>query len=261
VVAVGDVACPPGAPVTRRTCRQGATARAAVALQPERVLALGDLQYQTGRYRAFKRSYDRSWGQLRSITWPVPGNHEYETAGARGYYRYFAAQQPGAPGWYRRELNGWQLFFLNSNCTKVDCVAERAWLAQEMAAHASSCSLIAFHHPRFSSGEHGSNRAMRHFWQIADAHGADLALSGHDHDYERFVPMDSAGAPDPNGIQQFVSGGGGRSLYPRESSAPGSQIFLKRFGVLELELGAGDYSWKFRTPRLRVRDSGSATCR
>ena len=261
VVAVGDIACPPGAPVTRRTCRQAATARAAAALQPTRVLVLGDLQYQTGRYRAFTRSYDKSWGALRSITWPVPGNHEYETTGARGYYRYFAAQQPGAPGWYRRELNGWQLFFLNSNCTKVDCVAERAWLAQEMAAHPSTCSLIAFHHPRFSSGEHGSNRNMRHFWQIADAHGADVALSGHDHDYERFVPMDSAGAPDPNGIQQFVSGGGGRSLYPRQSSAPGSQIFLKRFGVLELELGAGDYSWKFRTPRLRVRDSGSATCR
>ena len=261
VVAVGDIACPPGAPVTRRTCRQAATARAAAALQPERVLALGDLQYQTGRYRAFKRSYDKSWGKLRSITWPMPGNHEYETSGARGYYRYFAAEQPGAPGWYRRELNGWQLFFLNSNCTKVDCVAERAWLAQEMAAHPSTCSLIAFHHPRFSSGEHGSNRNMRHFWQIADAHGADLALSGHDHDYERFVPMDSTGAPDPNGIQQFVSGGGGRSLYPRESSAPGSQIFLERFGVLELDLGAGDYSWNFRTPRLRVRDSGSATCR
>ena len=261
VVAVGDIACPPGAPVTRRTCRQAATARAAAALQPERVLALGDLQYQTGRYRAFKRSYDKSWGNLRSITWPMPGNHEYETTGARGYYRYFAAEQPGAPGWYRRELNGWQLFFLNSNCTKVDCVAERAWLAQEMAAHPSACSLIAFHHPRFSSGEHGSNRNMRHFWQIADAHGADLALSGHDHDYERFVPMDSTGAPDPNGIQQFVSGGGGRSLYPRESFATGSQIYLKRFGVLELDLGAGDYSWKFRTPRLRVRDSGSATCR
>jgi hypothetical protein len=263
IVAVGDIACPPGARTTRTTCRQAATARAALALRPTRVLALGDLQYQKGRYRAFKRSYDRSWGKLRSITWPVPGNHEYETSGARGYYRYFAAQQDGAPGWYHRTLNGWDLYLLNSNCTEVDCAAERAWLAQEMARNdaTETCSLIAFHHPRFSSGEHGSTRSMRQFWQIADTHGADLALSGHDHDYERFVPMDSSGTADPDGIRQLVSGGGGRSLYPRQSVAPGSQVFLKRFGVLELELGTTGYSWKFRTPKLRVRDSGSAACR
>jgi hypothetical protein len=260
-VAVGDIACAPGKRTTRTTCRQAKTARAALALGPTRVLALGDLQYERGRYRAFKRSYAKSWGALRSITWPVPGNHEYETSGARGYYRYFAAQQPGAPGYYRRQLGDWQLYLLNSNCSKVDCIAERDWLAQEMDAHPSTCSLIAFHYPRFSSGEHGSTRGMRKFWRVADARGADVALSGHDHDYERFLPMDASGQADPDGIRQFVSGGGGRSLYPRQSSAPGSQVFLARFGVLELTLRSDSYSWRFLTPRLRVRDSGSAACR
>jgi hypothetical protein len=260
VVAVGDIACPPGKPMTRTTCRQSKTARAAIALHPTRVLALGDLQYEKGRYRGFKRSYAKSWGALRAITWPIPGNHEYYTSGASGYYRYFSGLQPGAPGWYRRTLNGWQLYFLNSNCGVVDCVAERAWLEREMTANPSTCSLIAFHHPRFSSGEHGNNVGMRRFWQIAQSHGADLALSGHDHDYERFAPMDSAGVADPNGIRQFVSGGGGKSLYPRRSYPANSQVFLKRFGVLQLTLGASSYSWKFRTPNLVVRDSGSAAC-
>jgi hypothetical protein len=129
-----------------------------------------------------------------------------------------------------------------------------------MTANPSACSLIAFHHPRFSSGEHGNNKGMRRFWSIADAHGADLALSGHDHDYERFVPMNAAGQPSATGIRQFVSGGGGKSLYPRQSYPTGSQVFLKRFGVLELGLGTTGYTWKFRTPKLVVRDSGSALC-
>lgn len=262
VVAVGDIACKPGDPVTRRTCRQGATAKAALALDPERVLALGDLQYEKGRYRAFKRSYGRSWGQLRAITWPIPGNHEYYTTGARGYFRYFAGRQPGAPGWYREELNGWQMYFLNSNCTEVDCAAQRAWLDAEMTANPSTCSLIALHHPRFSSGQHQSNARMRGFWKTAMAHGADLALSGHDHNYERFAPMNSSGGVDTeNGIRQFVSGGGGRSLYPLRATVPGSELFLKRFGVLELNLTPTGYAWKFRSIKLAVRDSGSADCR
>ena len=264
VVAVGDIACPPGAPVTRRTCRQAMTARAATALAPARVVVLGDLQYPKGSYRGFKRSYAKSWGKLLPITWPVPGNHEYETSGARGYYRYFAGRQDGPPGWYVRQLNGWRLYFLNTNCAKVDCSAERAWLAAEMDKDpAQGCSLIAMHHARFSSGgEHGSKRSMKRFWQIAYDRGADVALAGHDHDQERFVPMRPDGTVDPvNGIQGFVSGGGGKSLYPKGTTVPGSAYFKSGFGVLELNLGPRDYSWRFLSPRLRVRDSGSATCR
>ncbi|MGY2876765.1 acid phosphatase type 7 [Marmoricola sp. URHA0025 HA25] len=263
VVAVGDIACPPGSRVTRKTCRQARTARAATALAPDNVIALGDEQYQKGSYRGFTHSYAQSWGKLLPITYPVVGNHEYYTSGARGYFRYFASRQPGSPGWYRRELNGWQLYFLNSNCGVVDCGAEKAWLVAEMAANPSTCSLVAMHHPRFSSGgEHGSSRRMKPFWDIAYAHGADIALAGHDHDQERFEPMTPAGALDPShGIQQFVSGGGGRSLYAKGTPVAGSAYFRSGFGVLELTLGTRDYSWRFLSPGLRVRDSGSAACR
>jgi hypothetical protein len=264
VVAVGDIACAPGYRPTATRCRQGATARAAAALSPTRVIALGDEQYQKGGYRGFTHAYQRSWGKLRSITWPVPGNHEYETTGARGYYRYFKYRQPGAPGYYRRALNGWQLFFLNSNCRKISCASERAWLERELTAHPSTCALMAFHHPRFSSGgEHGSSRAMKPFWDIAYRHGVDIALSGHDHDYERFAPMAPDGTLDPaRGIQQFVSGLGGRSLYPRGTTVPGSQAFIDdRFGVLELTLRPSSYSYRFHDTALSVRDSGTGTCR
>jgi alkaline phosphatase len=132
-----------------------------------------------------------------------------------------------------------------------------------MAAHPSGCSLIATHHPRFSSGgEHGSSTSVRRFWKVAYAHGADLALSGHDHDYERFAPMTPRGVVDrAHGIRQFVSGGGGKSLYPKGTTVPGSEVFQAAFGVLRLTLTPTAYSWQFLGPKLRVRDSGSATCR
>lgn len=263
VVAVGDIACPPGARRTAATCRQGATYRLAAGLAPDHVIALGDEQYQKGSYYGFTHAYARSWGQLKKMTWPVPGNHEYYTSGARGYYRYFRYRTPAGPGYYRRALNGWQLYFLNSNCRLVDCATERSWMESQMTANPAVCSAIVFHHPRFSSGgEHGSSRAMKPFWDVAYRHGVDIALSGHDHDYERFAPMSPDGALDPNGIRQFVSGTGGRSLYPRGATVPGSEAFLNTaFGVLQLTLRSNTYSWEFHDTANAVRDSGTANCR
>src|SRR4051794_39743632 len=72
VVAVGDIACPPGAARTDRQCQQSATAQLTRRISPDAVLALGDLQYDEGSLRDFRRSYDESWGPLKPITHPVP---------------------------------------------------------------------------------------------------------------------------------------------------------------------------------------------
>lgn len=262
IVAAGDIACRPQAYVTPSRCRHAATAQAAVSLKPDRVLALGDLQYEIGNFDAFRSVYGETWGVLKPKTWPVVGNHEYRTPGARGYYRYFS-NATTAPGYYRREINGWQVFVLNSNCDQVDCLAERNWLRNRLIANPSRCALIAMHHPRFSSGlEHGSTAAMRPFWAVAQRHGVDLALSGHDHDYERFRVQDTTGHADPEGIQQIVVGTGGKSLYPKGAPAPGSVKFLNGyFGVLKLTLRPAGWSWQFRDTGLTLRDSGSLACR
>jgi len=259
VVAVGDIACAPGDPVTARTCRQAATALLARQIDPKVVLALGDEQYRTGRLADFEASYDASWGQLLARTKPVPGNHEYYTAGAGGYYAYFGRQ---APGYGATMVGSWRVYLLNSNCDHVDCGRERAWLRADLEAHPTACSAIALHHPRYSSGdEHGSDPAMAGFWRIADNHGVDLALAGHDHDYERFVRMDADGHRSPTGIMSFVSGTGGRSLYGRGAPAPGSAYFQSaRFGVLVLWLGDGGFAWRYRTIDGVVRDAGDASC-
>jgi hypothetical protein len=263
VVAAGDIACPPGLAVTPTQCQQGATAALARRLGPSLVLTLGDHQYDTSSPAEFAGSYAKSWGALRPITRPTIGNHEYLTPGAKGYYTYFRNRQPGPPGYYRLKVGAWQVFVLNSNCDKIDCRAERNWLKNRLITHPSRCSLMAMHHPRFSSGkEHGSNAAMKPFWDLAQRYGADLVLAGHDHDYERFRVQDSSGHADPEGMQELVVGTGGKSLYPRGVRAPGSLVFENdTFGVLKLTLRPLGWSWQFRDTALRVIDSGSATCR
>jgi hypothetical protein len=261
VVAAGDIACPPGKAVTRTQCRQGATANLVRSLKPQRVIALGDLQYEKGSYADFLGSYAKTWGTFRSITTPVVGNHEYYTAGAKGYYRYWAGQT-SAPGYYRTTINGWQVYVLNTNCDRIDCAAERTWLAAQLRAHPSACAMIVGHHPRFSSGgEHGSSRMMIPFWRIAQAYKVDVALSGHDHDYERFAPKLPGGKVSATGIRQFVAGLGGKSLYPKGTTVSGSKFFLNRtFGVLRLRLTPTSYAWQFRDLAGRIRDSGSTAC-
>ncbi|MEZ5092405.1 metallophosphoesterase [Nocardioides sp.] len=258
VVVVGDIACRPGPKPTKTTCRHAATAKLAAKIKPKRVLAVGDLQYEKGELANFQQSYDPTWGKLKRITRPIPGNHEYNTTDASGYYTYFGID---SPGYKAIRVGTWRIYMLNSMCGQIDCAAERTWLRQDMAAHPVACSAIAMHFPRYSSGEHGSNKSMTRFWRIAQAHGADLAFAGHDHDYERFAKMNADGKLRKSGLRSFVVGTGGKSLYRKQTTAKGSQYFrADKFGVLQMTLGEGEYAWKFKALGGTVRDAGSARC-
>lgn len=260
IVAAGDIACPPGAPVTATTCRQADTARLAAAQSPQAVVPLGDLQYERGSLADFQGSYATSWGALKQITRPVVGNHEYKTAGAAGYYSYFGRKSPGYYAW---DAGTWRVYSLNSNCTIIDCAAETAWLRRDMDAHPRKCQIITMHAPRFSSGlEHGNAPYVAPFWRVAYNHRADIALAGHDHDYERFVRMAPDGTKRPNrGIRSFVVGSGGKSLYHLGTRKAGSAYFqATRFGVLRLDLAASSYTWRYITTDGVVRDQGTSSC-
>lgn len=261
VVAVGDIACSPRDPVTRSACRQQDTADLTRRIAPDAVLALGDLQYPEGTLRAFRRGYGRSWGDLKPITFPVPGNHEYKVPGAAGYYRYLRSRQPGPPGYYATDLGAWRIYALNSNCDRVDCRAERDWLVSDLRKNPHRCSLFTTHHPRYSSGEHGDIAGMQGFFRIAVRHRVDLVLSGHDHHYERFRRMNAAGRPAPRGVMQVVSGAGGRSHYPAGPPTRGSAfIDDKAYGVLRLVLRQDRFRFAFKTVDGRTPDSGGRRC-
>jgi Calcineurin-like phosphoesterase len=232
------------------------------------ILALGDLAYESGTAEQFAACYDPSWGRFRSRTWPVPGNHEYETSGAGPYFEYFGAAA-GAPGqgWYSFDLGAWHLIALNSNCDEIGgCELDSPqadWLRADLAGNDAACTLAYWHHPRWSSGsEHGVDPRTDALWRMLAVAGADIVLTAHDHVYERFVPMDADGAAAANGMVEFVVGTGGRSRYGfSKILATSATHDNATYGVLQLTLHPSGYDWEFVSATgTRFADSGSADC-
>jgi hypothetical protein len=141
--------------------------------------------------------------------------------------------------------------------------AQYRWLEADLTATTSACVLAYWHKPRFSSGSHGDSRRSKWFWELLYAAGADVVLGGHDHNYERFAPLDPDGNVDPLGIREFVVGTGGKSLrsFRRKIHRHSEARNNRDHGVLKLTLSAGAYSWEF-VPIAggTYTDSGSDLC-
>ncbi len=262
VVAVGDIACRPGARVTPTRCQYAATARLARRLGPDRVLGLGDMSNSDGGHATFNRVYHPTWGPLRRITHPVPGNHDYDTRGAAGYYRYFASRQPGSPGYYSRKYGAWRIYALNSNCGEIDCERQFRWLNRRLNRDPARCQIFTMHHPRFSSSGQEMGGRIPIFSRIAYRHRVEMILAGHSHAYERFRKMNHRGERVRNGFVQFVVGTGGSSLQPLRRTVAGSAYRNdSTFGVLRLRLRPDSYKFRFHTVNDRVLDRGTRRCR
>ena len=280
LAASGDIACDPGdasfngGQGTTDACRQGQVSDMLLGRGLDAVLPLGDLQYEEGTLEKFEASYEPSWGRLDAIVRPVPGNHEYMTPDAEGYYDYFngVGQASGRAGdrdkgYYSYDLGGWHVVALNTNCAEVGGCgpgsAQEAWLRADLTANAGSCLLAYTHSPLFSSGSRGGAAETRPLWDALYEAGAEAVLSGHEHHYERFARQAPDGSPDPAaGIRQFVVGSGGKRIRPiGDRLAPNSGARDdQRFGALELTLRSDRYEWSFLDESGRDRDSGSQPC-
>lgn len=274
LVAAGDIACNPsdrkyGIGQGEQTgCRQRGTSSLVAHLQPAAVMPLGDTQYQHATFRGYLTSYGPTWGRFLRITHPVIGNHEYDTRHAAGYFAYFgrAAGDP-RKAYYSFGLGRWHVVVLNDGgCRQIGgCGAgspEERWLRRDLDVNRTRCTLAAWHEPRWSSGEHGSNPALEAMWRDMYDAGVDVVLAGHDHDYERFQPLDARGHPDPRrGIRSFVVGTGGVGLRGFDHFAPGSVVRQHdTFGVLALRLHPRSYTWRFVPVGDGFHDRGHGRC-
>jgi len=273
VVAAGDIACSPtdrffnGGLGDATHCRMLATGQTAASLAPSAVLPLGDLQYSDGSASDFRAVYDTTWGPLKPITHPVPGNHEYQTPGAAGYIDYFgaAAATPQGTTWYSFELGAWHVVALDSTCSKMGGCGpgspEGRSLAAALAAHPSRCMLAYWHHPAFSSALAGGVPGSAPLWASAVDGGVDLVLNGHRHQYERFATLDAAGTPTPSGgARELVVGTGGNDLEAFGPPQPGSEVRVAAFGVLQLVLSGSGYGFRLVGIDGSILDQGSGTC-
>lgn len=230
------------------------------------VLLLGDNVYQKGTEREFRDCYNPTWGRFKARTYPAPGNHEYYTPGATGYFSYFG--NAAGRGYYSVDLGDWHVVSLDSNLKGAAQQAQLAWLKQDLAASGARCTLAYWHHPLYSSGWHGSQAVMKPAWELLHQAGAELVLAGHDHTYERFLPQDANGKLDPErGIVQFVVGTGGAYYTPFKLPLENSKMRdNSRFGVLKLVLRDASYEFEFLEasydgfPNGQPPDRGAGTC-
>lgn len=266
VGAMGDMAqCSGSPPRSPDSSAVAAAARTLGANVP--LLLLGDLVYTNGTATEFAQCYDPIWGgALKAASYPVPGNHEYNTANAAPYYAYFGARA-GDPtkGYYSMDIGGWHIMALNSNLPMGANSAQATWLRNDLLANASKrCKLAYWHHPRFSSSDgHGSDPYSSAIWDILYTFRTDVVLNGHDHVYERFAPQTPTQQPDARGIRQFVIGTGGAGLYgfnavPEANSAVRIE---GEYGLVRFDLRPDSYSWQTIAAAGSIfNDSGNAKC-
>jgi 3',5'-cyclic AMP phosphodiesterase CpdA len=266
VLAAGDIADCRTTPAADSAAERTAQLIAAQLKQhPDaKILTLGDNTYPVGAPDEFKNCYAPTWGRFLQATHPAPGNHDYLTPGAQGYFDYFGDRAgKGQRGYYRVQIGAWRVFSLNSYLKNpLEHAAQLAWLKQELASSHATCTLAYWHHPVFSSGGHGNDKRMDEAWELLEAFHADLILSGHDHDYERFARQNGKGEAVPDGMREFVVGTGGTPLTPLLLRRNNSEAVNNTdHGVLKLNLKDDGYDWEFlAVPGASFSDRGSDTC-
>jgi chitodextrinase len=233
---------------------------------PNLFLYLGDV-YEKGTSTEFDNWYgtsDTFYGRFRDVTNPIIGNHEYENGVAPGYFDYW----DNVPNYYSYDAAGWHFIALNSNCGLLqNCAAGQAqyqWLLNDLNTHPNTCTVAYFHHPVYNVGPQGPSERMSDMWTLMAQHGVDIVLAGHDHNYQRWVPLSGNGVPSPTGITQFVAGGGGHGvqnfLTTDSRLAVGFDTSPNSLGSLRFELNQYGASFQYINYVGEVLDSGAIPC-
>ncbi|HVK23634.1 MAG TPA: DNRLRE domain-containing protein [Actinokineospora sp.] len=229
------------------------------------VYTTGDNVYDSGTTSEFNTYYEPTWGRHKARTRPAPGNHDYNTSGATGYYSYFGAQAgPSGRGYYSYDLGNWHIVSLNSEVSKSVGSPQEVWLRSDLAASSKPCTLAYWHKPRFtSSSSHAPDPTTGPLVQALYDYDAEVIVTGHNHQYERFAPMNPSGSLDnANGIRHFVAGMGGASFYGFSTIQPNSEARNNNTnGVLKFTLHSNSYDFEFVPVAGKTyNDKGTTSC-
>jgi hypothetical protein len=231
---------------------------------PGDVFTSGDNAYPSGTRADFRDCFNPTWGRHKARMHPVPGNHDYEDPGAKGYFEYFGpdVMGPDGAGYYTFVVGSWTIFAINSEVFPLGTTSPQyQWLRNELfAAQTSPCTMAIWHRPLFTSGPNPAATDMRPIFKLLYDNKVDVIINGHDHLYERFAPQDSDGKADPaKGIRQFTVGTGGVEVYQPGPRQPNSERILTIQGVLKMQLADKGFAWDF-IPISGPHDTGTGAC-
>lgn len=264
----------PGAPFVLAATGDGAGGRPEAddvisliqSWSPNMFAYLGDV-YGKGTQTEFFNWYGRDgsrWDALNSITNPIVGNHEYENGVAPGYFDYW----DNIRDYYSYDVNGWHVVALNSTSQFGQTQpgsGQYDWLAADLAANQAACTIAYFHHPVVSMGPQGDTPSLNAIWQLLVDQGVDIVLTAHDHQYQRFTPLDRNLVAAAGGTTQFVVGNGGHGIQALTSTGDPRLVAwadssADSFGALKLDLNASGASFAFQKTNGQIADSGVIPC-
>ena len=245
IVAVGDIARAGGG--------QNKSAALTKNLKPKQVILIGDMAYQKGTDKEFKKYFLPKWGSLLSKSWAVPGNHEYKSSNASGYRNLitkFGMPSTGNDLWWVKSLEGWTVIGLDSEAlTGPAGVAQLTFLNQALAANNNRPTIVTWHRPTFSRGYHGDQIDTNEIWDVVSSDkDVKLVLWAHEHNYEQVDRLVQVGTASEHKINTFTVGTGGADLRTCPTANIAGELICGKknnYGVLKLNLQTNSYSWSY----------------
>jgi 3',5'-cyclic AMP phosphodiesterase CpdA len=185
-------------------------------LRPDLVLHTGDVVYPAGQERHYDRRFFAPYRNLIKTVplFPVLGNHDVRKGNGAAFLENFHPPL-GSPGstkrYYSFDWGNTHFVALDSELYHGDRGSnpeeQRDFLERDLATTRKRWTVAFLHRSPYGSSRHGGDEKVREDLEpLFVKHGVDLIFSGHDHVYERTVPI--------TGVTYVVSGGGGRRLYP-----------------------------------------------
>ena len=224
---------------------------------PDMFAYLGDV-YNNGTYTEFMNYYEPTFGRLRDITNPVPGNHEGGSQ-FQGYREYWNSSLQ----YYEAVAGGWRILFLDSTERSAQTspgTPQFEWLRQKLEEEEADCTMVVYHEPRWALIEADLYTYLDDVWALLAEEDVDLVLNGHEHKYERWSPLDANGDPDPEGPVEIVAGTGGHELLASNRTDPRVAVTYNGAGAFRIELSPGGANYEFINTEGAVIDSGSLAC-
>lgn len=262
----------------KRSSEQAAPNRElAASLDPDVHLGIGDISYADGYPYTWDRYFDAHesfFGNTVQMT--VPGNHELESGQGFAQYdgRLNALMPTGGDRfdhrWYEFRYGNTQFVGLNTAFDACPLVNEEGneYITRDAddtycpgefstAIHARQYRflertlavadadprvtwIVCYHHsPVWTSGNHPPRRGIRESWgRLYDEYDVDLVLTGHNHSYERPLPIRNE-SPGAYGTTYVVNGTGGTSHYGFDTEEPPRWTVVRNnehYGVTALDV-------------------------